>query len=175
MPNRLGASLIAVLLATGLAACSEKNDGISVNATLDDGSSNASTDDVAIERKEGSLSVKIPGISANVKMPDGLLAKSGFDIDGVKLYPGATVTNMKVDAQSGDTQSSVVRIAYAAPADAAKVRDWYAKAFADKSVAIARKGEGLTGKTSDGDTVTMTFAAAPGGKSTGSIDIVDPN
>jgi len=175
MSNRLSAGLVIVLFATGLTACSDKNDSISINATIDDSSNGTSTDDVAIERKEGNLSVKIPGISANVNLPGGLLAKSDFDIDGVKLYPGAAVTSMKVDAKSGDAQSSVVRIAYAAPGGAAEVRDWYVKAFAEKAIAIVRKGDGLTGKTSDGDTVTMTFAAAAGGKSTGTIDIVDPN
>lgn len=173
--NLLRSSLLVILLAGTMSACGKSDEGITVNASLDDSSNSAVTDDVAIDRKDGNLSVKIPGVSANVKLPDGLLAKSDFDIDGVKLYPGATVTSMKVNARSGDTQSSVVRIGYAAPAEAAKVRDWFAKAFADKSIAIQRQGEGLAGTTADGDKVTMSFAAAEGGKSTGTIEVVDPS
>lgn len=173
MSKRAITNLLVILLAAYVAACSETNDSVSINATVDDRADSAAGSAVASEN--GSVSISAPGVSANVKLPGGLLGKSNFDIDGVKLYPGATVTSMKVNSQSGDTQSAIVRVAYIAPADVAKIRAWYANGFAERAIAIARSGEGLAGKTSDGDAVTMTFAAAASGRSTGTIEIISPN
>ena len=101
-----------------------------------------------------------------------MLGNSHFDIDGVGLYPGAKVTSMKVDALS-DPGKSGVRIDYTAPAAIDTVRGWYAKAFAEKHVAITPNGAGLSGNTADGDAVVMTFAPAGAATTKGVIEVQD--
>ena len=158
----------AALLLLSLSAC-DSGKGVTINANIDDDT--ASNSSVAIKNDGGNVSVNVPGFSANIKVPGGLFAHSEFDIDGVKLYPGATVTSMNVDA-GPDEKKSGVKIAFAAPDSVDKVRSWFVKSFADKKVAIVPNGTGLAGKTADGDAVTMTFTP-DGNRTKGLVDIVD--
>lgn len=151
-----------------LGACSEgansdkQNDGdveqVTINAKGEDGGS------VAISADGGGSSVSIRGDGVNIKadLPgiDRINMGSDFDIEGVKLYPGAKITSVNVNADSSkpEGQQGQVEFGLTAPAAPAAVLDWYAKAFAAKGIATTSKGGTLAGKTKDGDAFTLELA-----------------
>ena len=135
--------------------------------------------DVAIVASSdpGKLAIKLPGgFEAKLPMPDSIANGSKFDIDGVGLYPGATVETINVNAdtrQSGDKSAdkAVVVLGFAAPANAAAVAGWYEDQFKAKKIVISRKDNLLTGKTDDGDTFALLMTDIAGGKSKGQVTI----
>ncbi len=174
------AALIAMPLLLALPAChvskapkeDEARNGtsISVNAKSDSG------EDVKItaDGETGKVALNLPGFDANITLPKVVLKDSNFDIDGVKLYPGATVSSVNVKAdKSGGGDNARVQIVFSAPAEPKPVRDWFLKAFADKSVKASISGESLVGETRDGTPFTMDFATGKGGSTTGTIVLDD--
>ena len=147
------------------------------------------TPDISINAKDGeggavsisasgsssSISVDGDGVNVNADLPgiDGLDVKSNFDIDGVKLYPGAKITSIDVNADSSkpEGQQGSVAFGMTAPAAPDVVLAWYAKAFASKGITTTTKGTTLSGKTKDGE--AFSFELAPDGKgSRGKVQIV---
>jgi hypothetical protein len=153
-----------------LAACGDgEGTSVSINATSSKGEGVA----VDADGKTGNVAVKVPGFAANMKMPRIMLDSANFDIDGVKLYPESKVRSLNIladDAKGGD--SANVQVQFDAPATPDEVRDWFAKAFADKSVSTSLDGTGLKGKTKDGDAFTIRLAPAGAGSTQGTIEII---
>lgn len=174
-------SLLVLPLLFGLAACDmgSSSDNADANATGTSVNINAKSEkgeDVRItaDGETGKVSINLPGFDANVKLPKVMLKDSDFDIDGVKLYPGATISSINVQGdKSGANDAANVQIVYSAPADPKPVRDWFAKAFAEKSVPVKISGESLAGKTRDGTPFVMSFVPGKGGTTTGTIVIED--
>jgi hypothetical protein len=149
-----------------LAACGDEpsnNKGdeaidISINAKDEDGSSvsvsSSSSSSVSVDSNGVSIKADISGL-------DGIASSGDFDIDGVKLYPGAKITGVNVNADSSkpEGQQGQVEFGMTAPAAPATVIDWYAKAFAAKGVTTAVKGSTLSGKSKDGDAFSIDLAA----------------
>jgi N-acetylmuramoyl-L-alanine amidase len=165
MSRALPALLIAAT-ALSLTACS-KSDGNGSVAI-----------DMNSEADAGNVSISVPGFDAKVKVPTGLMTHGDFDIDGVKLYPGAMVTtfNLNVDGKSKedkDSDNTVVKMTFAAPADVPTVTDWYRKQFAAKSVNATQTASGFSGKSEDGDDFTITLTPGAAGQTKGAIDVVD--
>ena len=124
---------------------------------------------VSIERsgnEGGDLSVNLPGFDANVRLPDALMTSGKFDIDGVTLFPGSKISNVKIG--SGETPLTMT---FDAPAEPAKVVAWFQERFTAKSVKVAATGNVLSGTTNDGETFSIALMPAAGGRSTGSIEI----
>ena len=167
----LAALTLTALLA--LAACDGRSSGdngtmLSITAKGENGS------DVAINTDgSGKVNVNIPGFSASVNLPKVALDHGNFDIDGVKLYPGSTVSSIKVDAARNDSdRRSDVSVAFRSPAKPDVVRDWFKKAFHDKSVAVRDTGAAtLDGVSRDGDAFQMTFAPEGTGATAGTVAI----
>jgi hypothetical protein len=163
MPRALPAMLLAAT-ALSLAACSkhEGNGSLSI--------------DMNSQADAGNVSLSIPGIDAKLKVPTGLMAHGDFDIDGVKLYPKATVTtfNVNVDGKTtGDKPADpVVKMGFTAPADVAAVTNWYKGQFAAKSVAATQTATGFSGKTGDGDTFTIALTPGAGIETKGAIEVI---
>lgn len=174
-------SLLLLPLLLGLTACDagSSSDSADANATGTSLNINAKSDmggDVRItaDGETGKVSVNLPGFDANVKLPKVVLKDSDFDIDGVKLYPGSTISSINVQGdKSGAWDGDRVQIVYSAPADPKPVRDWFAKAFAEKSIEAKINGESLAGKTKDGTPFVMSFVPGKGGSTTGTIVIED--
>ena len=145
-----------------LAACGQGEDKkdqpeVSVNAGDEHGGVQISTN------KDGSGRIKIggDGVGLDMKLPDfaNLDIEGDFDIDGVKLYPGSNVTTVNVDALAKDgNDKAKVELGFTSPATPKKAADWMAAEFAKKSVAVARSGDTLTGKTKDGEDFAISFA-----------------
>lgn len=172
-------ALLLFPLVIAVAGCdvetsSDSADANATGANININAKSEKGDDVRItaDGETGQVSVNLPGFDANVKLPKVMLKDSDFDIDGVKLYPGAHVTNVNIQGdRSGVWDDDRVQIVYSAPAEPKPVRDWFAKAFADKSINTTITGESLTGKTKDGTPFTMTFAPGKDGSTTGTIII----
>ncbi len=108
------------------------------------------------------ISITGDGVNINADLPgiDGLPMGSDFDIDGVKLYPGAKITSVNIDGDSSkpEGKQGSVRFGLTAPAAPSTVLDWYAKAFAAKGISAAVDGNRLNGETKDGDTFAIELA-----------------
>lgn len=161
--------LILVAPALLLAACSDirpeaKGDTPTVNIDAKgDGGGNVK---ISANGEGSSISIDGDGVNINADLPgiDGLDINSEFDIDGVKLYPGAKITsvNIAADGNKPEGQQGNVDFGMTAPAAPAAVLDWYAKAFSAKGLTTTVKGNALSGTTKDGDAFSITLS--PNGK-----------
>lgn len=125
-------------------------------------------ENVSIKADEnGQVTYNLPFASGQVKLPEGAMGHGDFDIDGVKMIPGATITGFSLDA--GD-KGGTVHFAFKAPASPDNVRAYFVDQFKAKGVAASATGNAVSGKTKDGDPFVIDVAPAPQG-STGTITI----
>src|SRR5689334_18713953 len=133
--------LTALLISTALVA------GCNVHKT-DDGDGN-----VAIQANtDGEVNFNVPFVQGKIKLPEGAMHRSNFDIDGVKLMPGSSVTGVNVFA--GD-RGSTVHMTFKAPAAPDAVRAYFIDEFKKQGVEAAASGDGVTGKSKDGTPFTI--------------------
>lgn len=162
-----------------LAGCGEKPaqpaDGdvgeVVINAKGEDGGAVK----ISADSKGSSISINGEGVNINADLPgiDGLNIGRDFDIDGVKLYPGAKITSVNVNADGAkpEGQQATVDFGLTAPAAPAAVLDWYAKAFAAKGIVTTSSAGKLSGTTKDGDNFAIELV--PDGKgSKGKVRII---
>lgn len=148
-------ALLILVPAVALAGCHvSRNDGNSDNVTIK-------------ADEDGNVSFNVPFVNGNVKLPEGALQGGNFDIDGVKMIPGATMHGFNVDA--GD-KGSTVHIAFDAPKTPDEVRSYFVDQFKQKGLSVAQSGTAIDGKTHDGDTFKIDVQPAAQG-STGTIAI----
>lgn len=102
--------------------------------------------------ESGQVEFNLPFASGSVKLPQGSLSEADFDIDGVKMVPGATVTGFNVDA--GD-KGGTVNFAFKAPGSPDEVRSYFVDQFKQKGVEATTAGTSVSGKTKDGDPFTI--------------------
>jgi hypothetical protein len=161
---------IAAAAALVLGACGDgEGTSVSINATSSSGEKVA----VDADGKTGNVAVKVPGFAANVKMPRIMLESGNFDIDGVKLYPESKIRSLNILANEGkDGENANVQVQFDAPAEPGKVRDWFLKAFADKSINASADGTGVKGTSKDGDAFTIRLEPAGAGATKGTIEII---
>ena len=142
---------------------------VAINAKGNDGEAVAITADA----KSGNVSIDAGEFQMKMKVPDWVDVSGGdFDIDGAKLYPGSTVTSIKVDADETKAKGkrADVRIAFTSPAAPAAVADWMVKELGDNGVTATRTGTTLAGKTKDGNPFTVALDA-DGAASKGLVQI----
>jgi hypothetical protein len=165
--------LTSLLLLSGCgssADADEKGTDVSINMQADGDSSVAAGSD----GDKGKLSITTDGFEAKIAMPKIDMGGGDFEIDGVKLYPGATVTGVNINANDkGGSGASTVDFRYTAPATPDTVRDWYAKEFKARGVTATTSANGIAGISKDGDNFTMTFAPSGEGKTSGTIRVTD--
>ncbi len=99
----------------------------------------------------GNGQVKIAGL----KM-DG----EDFDIDGVKLMPGSSLTTFNIDSRGS---GATVDLGFKSPKSPDEVRAYFVDKFHARGVQAALSGDKVVGKTKDGDPFTIAIDAAPGG------------
>lgn len=148
------AALLLALSFVILAACnvSKGDGGSNVTINADDG---------------GNVSMNLPFAKANVKLPSGAFDEAHFDMDGVKLMPGATLHGFNVDA--GD-KGALVHVAFDAPKSPDEVRGYFLDQFKQKGGEATQSGTAIVGKTGDGNQFTIDVQPAAQG-STGTIAI----
>ncbi|MEO7276423.1 MAG: hypothetical protein ABIW33_00165 [Sphingomicrobium sp.] len=118
---------------------------------------------------DGKLSFDLPFAKGQLKLPKGAMAHGNFDIDGVKMYPGATVTGFNVNAAD---KGSVVDIAFKAPAPPEQVRAYFLDQFKKKGVTASASGDAVSGISDDGSPFTIRVQP-DGGGSQGMVEIHD--
>lgn len=125
-------------------------------------------DNVTIKADEnGQVSFNVPFASGQVKLPEGAMSSGDFDIDGVKMIPGGTITGFNLDAGH---EGGTVHFAFKAPASAQDVRAYFVDEFRKKGLEAAITGTSVSGKTKDGDPFVIAVDPAPQG-SRGTITI----
>jgi hypothetical protein len=150
------------LAALALAACSDGpgNTSISFNGDNTSGTIDGS----------GNVKIDAPGFKGDIKLPKIQLDADNFDMNGVHLYPGSTISSMNVDAKNND---GAVKVAFKSPAAATTVRDWLKERLDKAGFKLAVDGDGLKGKTDDGKDFALSLSDAGANASTGSISIAD--
>jgi hypothetical protein len=90
-----------------------------------------------------------------------------FDIDGVKLMPGSSVTGFNMDAHD---QGATINMSFTAPASPDQVRSYFVEQFKKQGAEAALAGDAVTGKSKDGSPFTIQVGPAGSG-SQGKINI----
>lgn len=169
-------ALVTLGLLAGLSACdtssqtADASDAPGTNISVSAKSDSGAPVRIKADGETGQLAVKIPGVDATIAMPKIMLKDSNFDLDGVKLFPGATISTVSVVADNPTSaEAAKVKIVFQAPASPAAVKSWFEQAFTEKAVAVRTAGESLIGKTRDGAAFRMDFASAQDGKTSGTI------
>lgn len=167
---------VMLSLFAGLSACdtssqnAEATDAPGTNISVTAKGDGGAPVSLKADGEAGRLAVKIPGVDATIALPKIMLKDSNFDLDGVKLFPGATISTVSVVADGATSADAAkVKIIFQAPASPAAVKSWFEQAFKEKAVAVRAVGENLIGQTRNGGNFRMEFAAAQDGKTNGTI------
>ena len=119
--------------------------------------------------ENGEVTFNVPFASGQVKLPEGMMKNGDFDIDGVKMMPGGTISGFNVDAGG---KTSTVDVSFKAPGSPDQVRGYFVDQFKQKGVDAALAGDAVTGKTKDGSAFVISVQPAARG-SQGTIKIQD--
>ena len=128
---------------------------------------------ISANSSDGNVSVKLPGIAIQTSLPSGMLKSSGFEIDGVKLFPGSKVESMNVRAGNGD--GAKVDVAFTSPGEVGAVRKWFTDAFAKRNVVVTNTGNALSGSTGEGNAFTISLDPVGTDATKGTVAITDTN
>jgi len=130
-----------------------------------------------VDGKTGEMSIDAPGFSGKITLPKMKLGSDDFDLNGVKLYPGSTITTMNIAANSdgkgegkGDSRDKV-RIVFDSPATPEKVIDYFADKLAAANFKLTKSGQSLKGTDEDNKPFMLDVKPAANGHSTGTIAI----
>ena len=163
----------ALILAATLSACDGSKDGtsISFNSTDSDGNVVASMDG-----NSGAVAINAPGFSGKIHLPKLHLDSKDFDMNGVHLYPGSTISAMNIDAHDGgkasdDDDSGTIRVSFASPASPATVRDWYQQKLSAAGFTLSASGNGLVGTTNEKKPFRLDLSPDGADKSKGTITV----
>ena len=116
---------------------------------------------------DGRVAFNLPFAKGELKLPTGIMSNANFDIDGVKLMPGSSVTGFNLDAHH---EGATVNMTFNAPASPDAVRSYFVDQFKEKGVEAALAGDSVTGKSKDGSPFVINVSPAAAG-STGTIEI----
>ena len=117
----------------------------------------------------GHIAFNLPIAEGQVKVPTSMMHNGNFDIDGVKLMPGSSVTGFNLDAHD---HGATVDMSFTAPASPDAVRAYFVDQFKKQGVEAALAGDSVTGKSKDGNPFAIQVRPAPNG-SQGKIVIQD--
>ncbi len=163
----------AVVLAATLSACDNTKTGasISINSSDSDGNVVASMDG-----NTGAVAINVPGFSGKLNLPKIHLDANDFDMNGVHLYPGSTISAMNVEAHSDgkvskNDDNANVRVTCKSPAEPGTVRDWYRQKLDTAGFSVAPNGNGLTGTTDEKKPFKLELTADGADTSKGVITI----
>jgi hypothetical protein len=120
---------------------------------------------------DGRVAFNLPFAKGEIKLPTGVMSNADFDIDGVKMMPGASLTGFNLDA--GKDNPGKVNFTFKAPASPEQVKTYFIEQFKAQSVEAAMVADVLQGTTKDGSTFRMRFA--PDGTGTSGTIALDAN
>lgn len=154
---------LAGLLALPLAACN--GDVGNVQFSLNDTDGNSA-----------SLSLDLPGLKGNLKLPDAKISSHDFDLNGVKLYPGSTIKHLNVNIHGGVGNSDGetngdVDVSFTSPATPDKVHSYFKDKLTAAGFTLHDAGMGLAGTTDEGKPVMIDLSPAGADSTSGTIHI----
>lgn len=118
---------------------------------------------------DGRVAFDFPFAKGEIKLPTGVMSNADFDIDGVKMMPGAKLTGFNLDA--GGDRPNKVNLTFTAPARPEAVKTYFLDQFRAKGLEATASANMLQGKTRDGETFQMRFA--PQGSGTNGTILID--
>lgn len=128
---------------------------------------NAGTNGSAPAEK-GKVEIGGDGFKADLEIP-GLAALGGrMQMDGMRFYPDAKITNIAIDGNEG--QEGRVAVSFSAPADRAKVAAWYTDQMKQADFTARPTPTGFAGETKDGNWFTLDLTEA-GGRTNGEFKL----
>lgn len=104
----------------------------------------------------GKVAFNLPFAKGEIKLPSGIMSNANFDIDGVKMMPGAEITGFNLDA-GGDAPGKV-NFTFTAPTTPDAVKNYFLDQFRAQGMEAAMVADALQGTTKDGSTFRMRFA-----------------
>lgn len=116
---------------------------------------------LALAGCNGGFDMNVSGDNVSIHS-DMVLNDADVDLNGVRLYPGSTVNDFRIDAHGGkkdEDGSGNVVIKFDSPAGVAKVRDWLRDSVSKRGYALTDTADGFTGQDSEGRTVRLTLTA----------------
>lgn len=120
----------------------------------------------------GQVSIKTDGFTGGFKLPKMTVTAENFDLDGVKLYPGSTVRNFDIKADSNDGKDKgSVAIRFDSPASVDKVAAWFRDGMTKHGFKVEPDGAGLKGTTEDGERFVLTLSGDGADKSKGVLRV----
>jgi hypothetical protein len=128
----------------------------------------------ALAACNGGASISIDGDNVSIHSNMAMDA-ANLDLDGIDLYPGSTVRDLRIDARDGKQgkDSGRVTVQFEAPASTDKVQTWFRDAVTKRGYAIATEQGGLTGTKAGGGSVTLELTAEGAGKSKGRLVVAE--
>lgn len=160
--------LVLPLMAT-LAACgggSGEGNGASISVRSGEGDATIKAD------KDGRVAIKAPGFEGSIKLPKFDLDAGNFEVDGLKLYPGSTISNLDIDANREKGGEDTVKVSFDSPAAADQVRSWFQEQMQAAGFTVAARDGQIAGKTSEGSDFTLKLDPAGDAKSRGTLTVL---
>ena len=118
-------------------------------------------ENVSIHADEsGHIAFNLPIAEGQVKVPTGMMHNGNFDIDGVKLMPGSSVTGFNLEAHD---HGATVDMSFNAPGSPDDVRSYFLDQFKAKGVEAALAGDSVSGKSKDGSPFIIHVSPAASG------------
>jgi hypothetical protein len=115
------------------------------------------------------VKIETPAFKADLDLPFMDALGDKMDVDGVKLFPGSKVAGVNVNAMRED--AGRVSMRFEAPADRAKVADWFGKQFAANATQVRPTPGGYAGETKDGAWFTLDLKEGGNGRTEGEFRI----
>ena len=117
----------------------------------------------------GQVAFNLPFAKGDIKLPPSVMHDGEFDIDGVKMIPGGSMTGFHLDSSK---DVSNVNMSFTAPQSPDEVRSYFLDQFKKEGVKVALAGDAVTGTSKDGSAFTIHVGPAAKG-SQGRIVIQD--
>jgi hypothetical protein len=113
----------------------------------------------------GNAAAGLGNVATNLdlKLPAELLNSGKFEISGVPMVPGGTITGMKVDADGQGAPR--VDLSFTAPTSPTEVQNYFVEQFREQGIAADVAADLLTGTTREGQAFTMRFSPEGSGTS----------
>lgn len=117
----------------------------------------------------GHIGFNLPIGQGQLKVPTSMMHNANFDIDGVKLPPGSSVTGFSLDAHE---KAATLDMSFTTGMSVEQVRSYFLDQFQSRGVEAELAGEAVTGKSKDGSPFTIEVVPATNG-SRGKIVVHD--
>lgn len=124
-------------------------------------SNNSSDDNVTIDANgNGDVALNFPFAKGELKLPSSVIHKGQFDIDGVRMISGGTMTGFHLDSAN---DVSNVNMNFTAPQSPEQVRSYFVDQFRQKGIRTTLSGNAVSGRSKDGDAFTINVTPASSG------------